>query len=119
LTNKPLNDIFENCYSLERIGKWEMELLEHVIDCEKRSAIKSQVLVDFIADWTEPSSYTESIVVDTPWQIYYDGAWGVSGAGAAAILKSPSGIKLKYVARLQFKTETDKCSNKLSTKQYC
>jgi hypothetical protein len=32
-----------------------MELSEHVIDFEKRSAIKSQVLVDFIADWMEPS----------------------------------------------------------------
>jgi hypothetical protein len=71
-----------------------MELLEHVIDFEKRSAIKSQVLADFIADWTEPSSYIEGPVIDTPWQVYCDGAWGVSGAGAAAILISPSGIKL-------------------------
>jgi hypothetical protein len=44
-----------------------MELLEHVIDFEKQSTIKSQVLADFIADWTEPSTYTEGIVVDTPW----------------------------------------------------
>jgi hypothetical protein len=71
-----------------------MELLEHVIDFEKRSAIKSQVLADFIADWMEPSSYIEGPVINTPWQVYCDGAWGVSGAGAAAILISPSGIKL-------------------------
>jgi hypothetical protein len=54
-----------------------MELSEHVIDFEKRSAIKSQVLVDFIADWTKPSSYTEGTVIDTPWKVYCDGAWGV------------------------------------------
>jgi hypothetical protein len=54
-----------------------MELSEHVIDFEKRSAIKSQVLVDFIADWTKPSSYTEGTVIDTPWKVYRDGAWGV------------------------------------------
>jgi ribonuclease HI len=29
-----------------------MELLEHVIELEKRSAIESQDLTDFIADWT-------------------------------------------------------------------
>jgi hypothetical protein len=103
LTNQPLNDIFRNRDSLGRIKKWAMELLEHVIDFEKISAIKSQVLADFIANWIEPSSYTEGTVIDTPWQVYCDGAWGVSGVGAAAILKSPSRIKLKYAARLQFK----------------
>jgi ribonuclease HI len=36
------------------------------------------------------------------------------GAGAAAILKSHLAIKLKYVAWLQFKTETDKCSNNIA-----
>jgi hypothetical protein len=69
-----LNDIFENRDSSGRIAKWAMELSEHVIDFEKRNAIKSQVLVDFIADWTEPSSYTEGTVINTPWQVYCDGA---------------------------------------------
>jgi hypothetical protein len=72
-----------------------MELSELVIDFEKRSATKSQVLADFIVDCTELSSYIEAEIVDMPWQLYYDGAWRASGAGAAAILKSPSGIKLK------------------------
>jgi hypothetical protein len=71
------------------------------------------VLADFIADWTKLSSYTEGTVVDTPWQVYCDGAWEVSGAGATTILKSPSGIKLRYVARLQFTIEADKCSNNI------
>jgi hypothetical protein len=69
-----------------------MELSEHVIDFKKRTAIKSQVLVDFIADWAELSSYTEGTVIDTPWQVYCD------RAGVAAILKSPLGIKLRYAA---------------------
>jgi hypothetical protein len=97
LMNQPLN-IFANCNSSGRILKWAMELSEQVIDFEKRSVVKSQVLVDFIADWTEPSSYTEATVVDTPWKVCCDGAWGVSGARAAVILKSPSEIKLNYAA---------------------
>jgi hypothetical protein len=64
--NQPLNDIFGNHDSLGIIGKWAMELSEHVIDFEKRSAIKSQVIAYFIADWIEPLSYTEGTVVDTP-----------------------------------------------------
>jgi hypothetical protein len=71
-------------------------------------------LVDFIADWTEPTSYTEGTVIDTSWQVYCDVVWGVSGAGDVAILKSPSGIKLRYAAQLQFMTEADKCSNNIA-----
>jgi hypothetical protein len=95
-----LNDIFGNRDSSGRIGKWTMELSKHVIYFEKRSAIKSQVLADFITDSMEPSNYTEGTVVDTPGQVYCDGAWGAFGAGGAAILTSPSGIKLRYVAQL-------------------
>jgi hypothetical protein len=98
VTNQPLNDIFGNHDSWGRLGKWAMELLEHVIDFEKRCATESHVLADFIGDWIEPSSYTKGEIVDTPWQLYCDGAWGASGAGAAGILKSPSRIKLWYVA---------------------
>jgi hypothetical protein len=76
LTNQSLNDIFRNGVCLGRIGKWAMDLSEHVVDFEKRSAIKSQVLADFIADWTEPSCYTAGTVIDIPWQVHCDGAWG-------------------------------------------
>jgi hypothetical protein len=113
-TNQALNDIFGNHDSSGRIGKWAMELSEHVIDFEKRSAIKSQVLVDFIVYWMEPSCYTEGTVVETLWQVQCNRAWGVFGAGATAVLKSPSGIRLRYAARLQFTTDADKCSNNIA-----
>jgi ribosomal protein L21E len=74
LTNQSFNDIFKNRDYSGRIGKWAMELSEHIVDFEKRSAIKSQVLEDFMADWTEPSSYTEGVVMDTPWQVHCDRA---------------------------------------------
>jgi hypothetical protein len=114
LTNQSLNNIFLNQDCSSRIGKWAMELSEHVVDFEKRSVIKSQVLADFIIDWTELSSYTEGPVIDTPWQVYCDGSWGVSGAGATSILISPSGIKLRYTVRLQFTVDTDKCINNIA-----
>jgi hypothetical protein len=100
LTNQPLNDIFGNWDSFERIGKWAMELSKHVIDFEKRNTIKSQILADFIANWTEPFSYTECPVTDTPLQVYCDRDWIRSRVGDAAILVSLSGIKLRYAAHL-------------------
>jgi hypothetical protein len=113
LTNQSLNDIFSNRDSSRGIGKWAMELSEHVIDFVKISVIKSQVLADFIADWAEPSNYTEGPVVDTPWLVYCDEAWGSTRAVAATFIVSPSGIKLRYIARLQFTKETDKCTNNI------
>jgi hypothetical protein len=50
LTNQPLGDIFGNRDSSGRISKWAMELSEHVIDFKKCSAIKPQVLANFIAE---------------------------------------------------------------------
>jgi hypothetical protein len=43
--------MFENKESTGRIGKWATELAEHVINFVARSAIKSQVLADSVADW--------------------------------------------------------------------
>jgi hypothetical protein len=51
-TSFPLWDMFENREASGRIGKWATQLAEHTIDFVSRSAIKSQVLADFIADWT-------------------------------------------------------------------
>jgi ribonuclease HI len=85
-----------------------------VVDFEKRSMIKSKILADFIVEWTKPSSLTEGIVPEISWFIYYDRAWGDAGAGAATILISPSEIKLRYVARLQFNNEVDKYTNNIA-----
>jgi hypothetical protein len=49
-TSQPLNDIFRNRDNSRRISKWAMELSEHVVDFEKCSAIKSQILADFMAE---------------------------------------------------------------------
>jgi ribonuclease HI len=87
---------------------------EYVVDFERRNVIKSQILVDFVAEWTEPSSLTDDVIPKASWLVYCDGAWGNAGAEAAAILVSPSGIKLRYTTRLQFHNEADKCTNNIA-----
>jgi ribonuclease HI len=91
-----------------------MELSEHVVDFEKHSAIKSQILADFIVEWTESGSATEGAVLESPWLVYCDGVWGTVGVRVAAILISPSGIKLHCAARLQFNNEANKCNNNIA-----
>jgi ribonuclease HI len=74
ITIQPLNIIFGNRDSFSRIRKWAMELLEYVVDFEKRSVIKSQILADFVAEWMVPSSQIEGIVPESPWLGCCDGA---------------------------------------------
>jgi hypothetical protein len=81
LTDQPLHDIFGNKDSSRRIGKWAIELLEYVVDFEKRSAIKSQILADFMVDWAEPRSQEDNSTQESPWLVHYDGGWGSTGAG--------------------------------------
>lgn len=65
------------------------ELSEFVVELERRSAIKSQVLADFIADWTSPGAQQETEI--EPWVIYCDGAWDNEGVRISAIIESPLG----------------------------
>jgi hypothetical protein len=111
LTDQPLNDLFINKEVSSRIAKWETDLSEHTIDFGKRSAIKSYVLVDFMADWTSPGCCSGDDELVPLWEIRCDGAWGRKGAEIAAIITSPMGIKLKYTGRLDYSYPSDKCTN--------
>jgi ribonuclease HI len=114
LTNQSRNDIFGNRDNSDQINKWTMELPEYVVNFEKRSAIKSQTVADFVAEWTNLESRNEGIIPESPWLIYCDRAWGSARARAAAVFISPSGIKLRYASRLQFTNEVDKCTNNIA-----
>ena len=54
-----------------------------------------------MVDWT-PNTHNTAEVIEPMWTVHTDGAWGSVGAGIATILTSPSGIKLRYAARLEF-----------------
>jgi ribonuclease HI len=46
--------------------------------------------------------------------IHCDGAWCHAGAGAAAIITSPTGVKYRYAACLSFALESDRCTNNIA-----
>jgi ribonuclease HI len=48
------------------------------------------------------------------WTIHCDNAWCHAGAGAAAIITSPTGVKYRYAARLSFALESDRCTNNIA-----
>jgi ribonuclease HI len=54
------------------------------------------------------------MVQGSSWLVYCGGACGSARARAAAILISPSGIKLCNTEKLQFTNEADKCTNNIT-----
>src|SRR6185312_15781611 len=100
ISDKPLHDLLHNREASPRIAKWALELSELMVDFEKRTTIKSQVLADFIVDWTSLEAQEEEPT--ETWTIHRDRAWQNEGVGIAAILESPSGAKIRYAARLNF-----------------
>ena len=66
VTDQPLHDLFSNREVSVRIAKWASELSEFYIEFERRTTIKSQVLADFIADWTSPTFKEEPVGSRTP-----------------------------------------------------
>ena len=49
----PLGNVLHNRDATRRISKWSVKLNTLNIEFASRKAIKSQVLADFIAEWTE------------------------------------------------------------------
>jgi hypothetical protein len=80
---------------------------------EPRTAIKSQVLADFIVDWAGLSE-SHQLRTETIWTIHYDGVWCHAGAGVATIITSPTSLKYGYATRLSFTLESDKCMNNIA-----
>jgi ribonuclease HI len=66
-----------------------------------RSAIKSQVLTDFVAEWTEIQTPPASIEHET-WIMYFNGSIMKEGAGVGLVFISPLGLRMEYLVRLHF-----------------
>jgi hypothetical protein len=69
----PLREVIQNPEAKGRIAKWALELTGLNITYAPRSAIKSQVLTDFIAEWMEIQTPPASIKHET-WIMYFNGS---------------------------------------------
>jgi hypothetical protein len=102
----PLGEIIRNRDTNGRIVKWSVELGEFEINFCPSQAIKSQILADFVSEWTEiqmppPKEQPEQ------WIMYFDGALNLEGAGAGVLLISPQGEQLKYVLQIHYKASNN------------
>ena len=83
----PLSNILNNPEATGRVSLWGIELSPRDITYEKRKAIKSQILPDFVAEWMEIQN-TEPPDLSSTWHMKFDGSKRTEGAGAGVILVS-------------------------------
>ncbi|KAK0607684.1 hypothetical protein LWI29_018587 [Acer saccharum] len=99
LTAYPLKNILHKPELSGRLTKWAVELSEYDISFHPRSAMKSQVLANFITDFTpgegvqaeqELVAFTETA---TPgrWILSVDGSSSIKGSGLGLVLESSQG----------------------------
>jgi hypothetical protein len=103
LSSFPLGAIIRNRDANDRIVKWSVELGEIEIEFCPRQAIKSEILTDFVSEWTE-------IQMPPPkerpghWIMYFDGTLNLEGAGTGVLLISPrkssSSTSYRFILRL-------------------
>jgi hypothetical protein len=87
VTDYPLGNIMRNQDATGRISKWAVELGTLTIDFKPRTAIKSQALVDFMAEWRENQLPTPTVRPEH-WVVYFDGSLNLEGAGAGVDLSN-------------------------------
>jgi hypothetical protein len=118
VTSFPLKAILHNSNATGNTTKWAAEHAEFQLDFQPRHAVKSQVLANFIMEWTpspsapggpDPDSdptlaEPRALVFTEPhWTLFFDGSARQQGGGAGVVLIDPSGDQVKYMVHLVFK----------------
>ena len=108
-TEYPMKQVLHKPETSGRLMKWAIELSEFDIRYKPKTAIKGQVLADFIMEFTstEHAENTQT-TTDLPiWRLSVDGAANAQGSGAGQILTSPEGIDIEYELRFGFQASNN------------
>jgi hypothetical protein len=114
VSSYPLRAVLHNPNATVNSAKLATKLAEFERDFASRHALKSQVLADFIVDWTPPASHPGGPDVSEPgprapvftephWTLFFDGSSRNQGASARVVLLAPQGDQFKYMVRQDFK----------------
>ena len=96
LSSFPLGEIIHNREASSKIAKWAVELMGEALTFAPRKAIKSQVLDNFVAEWTDTQRPPAQIQTEC-WTMYFDGSLMKTGAGVGLLFISPLGVHMRYI----------------------
>ena len=103
-TEYPMKQVLHKPEVSGRLMKWAIELSEFDIRYKLKTAVKGQVLADFVIEFTSAElDENARTMIDLPiWKLSIDGASNAQGRGAGLILTSPEGIDIEYALRFGF-----------------
>jgi hypothetical protein len=96
-----LGEIIRNPDAAGRIAKWSVELMGETLAYSPRKAIKSQILADSVAEWTDTQLPPPQIQAEC-WTLHFDRSVMKTGAGSGLLFISPLGEHMRYAVRLHF-----------------
>ncbi|XP_075652789.1 uncharacterized protein LOC142623281 [Castanea sativa] len=102
LTDKPLQKAMSSPEAGGWMALWVIELSEFDIQYQIRTAVKGQIVDDFIVEFTftEDQGAEEAPV----WSIHMDRSSNKHAGGAGVVLHTPEGDKIECMIRLDFST---------------
>ena len=108
-TEYPMKQVLHKPETSGRLMKWALELNEFDIRYKSKTAIKWQVLADFIMEFTPAELAVDTRATpDLPiWKMSVDGATNAQRSGAGLILTSLEGIKIEYALRFGFQASNN------------
>jgi hypothetical protein len=87
----PLGEIIRNPDASGRIAKWSIKLMGETLTYAPHKAIKSQILADFVTEWTDTQLPPLQVQAKC-WTLYFDGSMMKTRADAGLLFISPYGI---------------------------
>jgi ribonuclease HI len=102
----PLGEIICNSDVAGRITEWSVELMGETLTYAPRKAIKSQILMDFVAEWTDTQLPPLQIQAEC-WTLCFDGSVIKTRAGAGLLFILPLGEHMRYAVRQHFPASND------------
>ncbi|GJR34573.1 reverse transcriptase domain-containing protein [Tanacetum coccineum] len=106
VSHQPIKQLLSSSEISRRMLKWKFELEGYDIQYRPRTAIKGQILADFIVERPEEESpdepMTEPEEIPEPWTLFTDGSSCIDGSGAGLILTNPEGVEFTYAMRFTF-----------------
>ncbi|KAL0696281.1 hypothetical protein Bca4012_063461 [Brassica carinata] len=103
-----------------RLAKWAVELGEYDVIFRPATAIKSQILADFVAEFSpnmlleleQENLLQDKATAEGVWVLYVDGSSNVGGAGVGIVLTSHTGNTASRAVRCNFKATNNESEYK-------
>ena len=110
LTDKPLRKAMSNLEAVGRMTLWAIELSEFDVQYRPWTAMKGQVVADFIAEFTNIEG--QEVGECPQWSIHMDGSSNRQARGASVVLRSPDWDENECMVWLDFPTTNNEVEYK-------